>query len=147
MKYRVAILVACSLIIVVGLVSWITDRAPPFEILEVEPVVAVAGQPVKLRAKVRRDLHRHCDVSFNRQLYLPGGYRALVDGQQEMSAAQLSEMDFRASGALLVVIDVPPWAPPGRAELVTNLRYFCNPWHRWISPISVTATMPFEVTQ
>jgi hypothetical protein len=130
----------------VKLVMWGADRAPPFKVLHVNPAIAAPGQPVRLVAQVRRDLHRKCSVTFTRHLFDGAGFRHDMEGAQMLSDEALRALDARAPGMLNVTLRVPSHASPGSASLVTALDYECNPMHAaW--PIHVVTEMRFTITE
>lgn len=119
------------------------DRQPPFEVLSVEPAFARPGDYVTVKAKVRRDVSRHCDASFSRFLYDSAGARFDI-GHSITSADMIASLEARSPGALALSVLVPLAMAQGPANLQTVLAYNCNPVHAWI-PIMVTTNIPFDV--
>jgi hypothetical protein len=144
MSYRAAIIAAGLIVGLVQIAVWAADRDPPFEILSSTPAQVRAGSSALLTGKTRRDLNRHCNAQFQRSLVTKDGYRLDLEGTQYASAERIAEFEATSPGEIRVVVDVPAWLQPGRAEVVTWLQYQCNPLHRWW-PIHVTTRLPLEV--
>jgi hypothetical protein len=130
----------------IELAIWAVDRAPPFEILSVDPAMAAPGQQVQLTARVRRDVDRYCSVTYTRHIYDGANFRHDLEGAQRMNVEAIRAMDARAPGMLHVALRVPADAVPGSAALVTTLDYECNPLHAaW--PIHVVSEMQFTILE
>lgn len=129
---------------VAQIVVWALDRRPPFEVVSYEPAIAVPGQSVALTLVVRRDARRDCAVTWTRWIYDGRNVRIDLEGQQQMSAASVAQLELRSPGRLTLWVPIPSSAFPGGAELVTDLDYACNPiQHLW--PINVVTRVPFEI--
>lgn len=129
---------------VAQIAAWALDRTPSFQLVHVFPAIAVPGQSVVLTMEVRRDVARHCSVSFNRWIYDGKNVRIDLEGRQQMSAAAIENLDARAPRLLTVSVPIPTSAFPGEAELVSDLDYVCNPLQVWW-PINVVMRAPFEI--
>lgn len=128
------------------LADWALDRQPPFALLG-SPAVSRArpGETAVFVVRVRRDLDRDCSVRWQRHVIDSQAVRHDFAGHFEMSPDELRQMaEAMGPDWLRVAIEVPAGAAPGRAQVVTNLLYVCNPLHeRW--PIAVTTVLPLEV--
>lgn len=114
---------------VVFLVTWAFDRRAPFRVVGYDPIVAKRGESAAIRADVRRDMRRDCSVSFTRFLYDSKGVRFDIGDVREMSAATIRELNSRSPNELKFAVQMPPKMAAGEAELVTELKYVCNPLH------------------
>ena len=134
------VIIAASLCVV----AWFAmDREPPFAVLSVEPAAAKIGETVMIKAKVRRDVSRHCAADFTRYVFDVNDVRFFIDDGRA-SSDMIDRMEKRTPGELKVAFVVPNVANPGPATLETVLHYQCNRIHK-IWPIEVTTTMPFTV--
>lgn len=149
-----ALLLACMpavyglLVLMVGATAWLAlDREPPFVLIAFDepPPRVQAGGVVTIRAAVRREVWRGCSVTLTNRMHFAGGARWDM-GERRFSAEELADQERRTPGRLAVVNDVPAWAPPGPAVLVSTRYYACgnNPTH-WFAPIEVMTAAPFEV--
>jgi hypothetical protein len=125
---------------------WASDREPPFEVISVAPVSARVGDPVTLRATVRRDSRRDCEARFSRYLYDSQFVRFDLEGEQRATDRMIDAIERRTPGQLMLSFIVPAGMSTGPAVLQTELQYRCNPVHM-IAPISVTTQMPFTVLE
>lgn len=129
---------------VAQIVVWALDRSPPFRLVSTAHAVAVPGQSVVLQMTVRRNVARECSVVWSRWVFDGRGVRIDLEGQQQMGATGIAELEKRNAGRLTISVPIPSSAFPGPAELVYDLDYVCNPLHRWW-PINVVMRVPFEI--
>lgn len=137
---------------IVVLVYGLMDREPPFELLEVYPSHAKAGQMVTIKARVKRDLDRGCDADFSRYMWgmTPGPdlgqpiETRFVLGTSHAPAAMIEMMDKKWPGGLVISERVPETLLPGPAKITADIYYTCNKAH-YISPIKVHMEMPFTI--
>lgn len=120
------------------------DSRPPFELRGYTVSKSHAGELLRVDASVKRDLARGCSVAFSRHIFDSVGTRWDVQGQTNMPATALSQLDQQAPGKLRLAVPLPLGIAPGPARLVTPLEYKCNPWHA-VQPIVVVMTIEFEV--
>ena len=134
------------LVLLLGATVWLAlDRAPPFAVLQPEypaPTV-LPGASVTLRAYVRRDTERNCACTMERFILYADGRRQDLEPRQYTPNA-IADMEAVSPGRMAPVVEVPAWAPPGRATLHTTLYYRCNVTHD-LRPIVVVTYLPFEV--
>jgi hypothetical protein len=124
---------------------WAFDRRAPFDIIQyVEPPPAKPGQLLRFNFPVRRQLERECSVRFTRHIIDSSGVRSDYEANHFMNADSLRAMDRVMGPYVRNVITLPSSLAEGRAVLVTNVQYQCNPLHAWW-PIRVTLYYPFEV--
>jgi hypothetical protein len=128
----------------VQIAVWALDRRPPFHLVSVQPALAIPGQSVVLTMVVRRNVERECSVTWSRWVFDGRNVRIDLEGQQQMGAAGISDIEVRNAGRLTISVPIPSSAFPGGAELVYDLDYVCNPLQRWW-PINVVARVPFEI--
>lgn len=128
------------------LLWWSFARAAPFYVKNyVEPSSVKAGETVFFTMPAYRDLGRDCSVKWSRHLIDSISVRHdLREGERFMSAEALRSMSEAMGQTLKTAALVPDSAAPGRAVLVTNLRFTCNPV-QVAFPIEVTLFFPFEV--
>lgn len=122
---------------------YLADRVPPFEVLSVEPAQARPGEPIIIRAKVRRDIHRHCSASMSRYIFDVGRVRYFMDAGQYPHQV-IADMEAATPGELSVGFIVPAGSSPGPAMVVAALEYECNQVH-FLAPIKVRTVMPFTI--
>ena len=135
---RVMLLVAFLLIVYQA-----ADRKPPFEILNVEPASARAGETITITARVWRDTERDCSASMTRSIF--DSTMARSDYAVTYFSDQvIDKMERKTPGVLRVSLVLPANASSGPANLVSVLHYRCNRVHA-VWPIEVTTNMPFEV--
>ena len=134
------------LALLIAATVWLAcDREPPFELVRPDypPPVARPGDHVALRATVNRQTDRGCSVEMERRVLFADGRRIdMAPGKYTAQEVAMSEV--RSPGRMAPVIDVPTWAPLGRADVVSTLRYRCNITHD-LYPITVVTNLPFEV--
>jgi hypothetical protein len=119
------------------------DRDPPFQLLEVNPASARAGDVVTITARVWRDPDRRCSAEMSRSVFDSQHVRWDYP-TAAFSASLIESMEQRSPSELRVSVVVPPNAAIGTAELISMLQYRCNRVHA-LWPIEVTTVMPFEV--
>jgi len=121
------------------------DTKAPFAMnsYTVEPVKA--GGILRLEAHVTRDLTRKCSVTFSRHAFDSAGTRLDLVGQTTMTAFALEQLELIDAGKLKLAIQIPEFAKPGPAVLITPLVYTCNAWHG-LRPIEYTMTVNFEIS-
>lgn len=124
---------------------WWLDRRPPFELLSYTAPPVQAGGVLRVDGLVRRDLDRDCSVVASRNLMDSSASRYEVSSMITMTPAALRKMDAAAPGEIHLSIPIPPYMPPGRADLVTVLAYRCNPLQDIMRPIDVQMRIPFQV--
>ena len=134
----VMLLVAAVLVLVEA-----SDRAPPFQILSVEPAEARPGDAVTITARVWRDTSRDCSAYRSRSLFdsmmTRHDYPTAV-----FSDAAIDRVERETPGVLRVAFVLPHSAAPGPASLVSVTQYRCNRTHS-LWPIYVTTVMPFTI--
>ena len=123
--------------------TYAADRAPPYKILESEPMEVVRGQTGVFKAKVWRDPGRTCSADFSRFIFDSTGARHDL-GNSMATAKMIADMEKRTPGHLTLAIEMPPGLAPGPASMITTLHYKCNKVHS-IWPIEVTTSLPFTV--
>ena len=123
--------------------TYAADRAPPYKVLDVEPMEVVRGQTAIFKAKVWRDPGRICSAEFSRFIFDATGARHDL-GNSMATAKMIADMERRSPGRLTLSIEMPPALAPGPATMVTTLHYKCNKVHA-IWPIEVTTSLPFTV--
>jgi hypothetical protein len=127
----------------VVVIAQAADRAPPFQILSVEPAFARPGEVVIINARVWRDTSRDCSVTMSRSMF--DSSMARYDYPVAKFSDQLIDaMESKTPGHLRVALVVSSQAAPGPADLVSVLAYRCNRVHAFW-PIEVTTHMGFEV--
>ena len=119
------------------------DRDPPFQVLEVRPASARAGDVVTITARVWRDPDRRCSADMARSVFDSQHVRWDYPSAT-FSAEVIVGMEQNTPGEVRVALVVPSHAAPGTAEVVSTLQYRCNRVHA-LWPIEVTTVMPFEV--
>lgn len=119
------------------------DRKPPFEVLEVYPAAARAGEMVTVRARVRRDVHRECSAQYSRSFIGTNGIGADI-ASGSASAEMLAVVNSMSPDAWAYEFKLPEKAMPGRGGLVNVFNYSCNKVHR-VFPIEVTFLAPVTV--
>lgn len=137
----------CLFGVVGQIIAWSLDYQPPFALLEYSAKAARPGEMTVVDAKVRRELHRRCSVTFSRVFFDSVGARfELTDGVQMMNALALDAFNKISPERLLLKFPIPEGASPGPGSVMTTLDYVCNPVHQW-HPIPVVFTMKVEVLQ
>ena len=126
--------------------AWASDREPPLRLIsQVEPIPsAVAGSSVILRAMVKRQTQRGCDLTYTRFLLDVNGTRYDISGIQVMDDSVISLIEKEHPGELNISFIVPAGVPPGLARLITTSNYVCNPLHNWW-PITVFFVLGIDV--
>jgi hypothetical protein len=133
------------LLLLVWPAMWAADREPPFSVATyIEPAPAKAGQTIVFAMPVHRDVDRGCSTHFSRHMIDSANVRHDYGGYQFMSQESIKAMDKAMGPWLRIAVQVPAGAKPGRAVLVTELEYHCNPMHA-LWPISVSLYFPFEI--
>ena len=133
-------------VLLLAATAWLAlDRAPPFAVtgLPYPPPTVRPGEEVALRATVYRDMTRECSADMERRI-LFSDVRRIDITPAHFTAREIALQEARSPGRMAPVISVPIWAPIGRADLITTLRYRCNVTHDLV-PITVVMAMPFEV--
>lgn len=127
---------------------WSLNRNPPFRVKSyVDPSPVKAGGEIIFIMPVHRDLGRGCSVKWHRHIIDFLGVRHdLKEGEAFMSAQALAAMDQAMGSTLKTKVTVPGSIARGKAVLVTNLRYVCNPLQA-LFPIELTLYFPFEVVE
>ena len=133
------------ILLLVWPVIWVADRDSPFSIVKyVEPDPAKAGDTIVFSMPVKRDVDRGCSTHFSRYMIDSANVRHDYGGTQFMSSDSIKAMDKAMGPWVRLAVQVPAGAKPGRAVLVTELEYQCNPMHA-LWPINVTLYSPLEV--
>ena len=138
----------------IGFVTLLMDRAPPFRILPMQPVVVHAGEWAFIEAPVWRDPGRKCSATFSRFLFDADGARFDLVGQQLATVATIERMERDTPGRLLIKVQMPPLKDAdhphgmaaGPALLLTSLSYVCNRAQR-VWPLEVETEIPLWVVQ
>lgn len=130
---------------------YLSDRRPPFAVLDVLPAAARPGQTVTIVAHVWRDLDRECSATFSRYAFDSRHIRfdlaAGQGGEWSFASHQMIDAIQAATpNVLRISFQVPEGMSPGPAILQTELRYACNQMHR-IWPIELTTRLPFTVLE
>jgi hypothetical protein len=126
-------------------IVWSLDRSPPFVMVSYTSKPTKAGDVVIFRATVKREMHRHCSVTYSRMFYDSSGSRYdITEGAQIMNSIALDDQNRRTPDSLILSVKVPSAATPGVGVLITVLDYECNPVHK-LYPIPVLLTMDVEV--
>lgn len=120
------------------------DTKPPFRLLDYTATPTHPGGYSQINANVRRELDRGCSVKFNRYLFDSRGFRFDLGTEQEMSGPAISRLAAITPDALRIAVPFPKGIATGPARFMTDLRYVCNPIHRW-RPITVQMEMIVEV--
>ena len=144
MAYRIPIIVAGLIIIALNLVVWSNDDEMPIKIGVVEPASGAPGELVNITAHVKRDLTRHCTLRLSRRLFSPSGFYIDLKDEDTFTPKDIIGLERRSPNLLKVTVAIPRGIGPGRYELVSKLRYSCNPW-QYFYPIEGESILPFEV--
>jgi hypothetical protein len=128
-----------------GAVSLMLETQPPYELLQYEAPAAHPGGVLHVEARVKRDLSRPCSVVFSRHIFDSQGTRHDIVAATSMTVAAVRGLEKAAPGRLVLAVQLPPYIPLGKAQLVTPLSYTCNAWHTF-KPIEETMVIDFEVT-
>ena len=132
------------LLLGLGSLGWLaSDRAPPFQVLEVYPAAARAGEYVTIVANVRRDLHRKCDAIASRSVFDGRGTR-FDEQTRRFTRETIEKMGRESPGILRVSVKIPGEAAPGSGSVVSDLDYQCNITHA-IWPIKTSAVLPITI--
>ena len=124
---------------------WSFDRHAPFELLDYKAGRGKPGDTIVIYGNVRRDVERHCSVTYSRHFYdSTGASYELTQGPQLMSSAALDELNRINPDTIRLAIQIPKAAAPGRGKVLVSLEYTCNAVHK-LWPIEVLTTMDVEV--
>lgn len=127
------------------IIFWGVDRSVPFRIVSYVSNPALPGDTVIFHAKVKRDLQRHCSVTYSRMFHdSAGSWFDITPGRQMMSTDAINALNQRTPDSLILSVTVPPKAAPGKGSLVSVLDYVCNPTHL-LYPVPMLMTMDVEV--
>ncbi len=145
--FSVLIGIGLGMLIIVAtqLTMWGMDREPPFYLVEATSTPVKPGSNTTIKAIVKRDLSRKCNVVYSRVFYDSVGTRFdLTDTPQKTNAKGLDDLDRRTPNELKIGVEIPEAAQRGTGAVVTFLDYDCNPVHRFY-PISVVMSVNVEV--
>ena len=145
----VADMVIISALLMVG--YYAMDREPPFYMLSVEPAEAKAGELLKIRMKVARDVTKECDAQISRFMIDATGEEIHI-GNINRSAESFRLLELRTPGEWITTLRVPSYMPPGPSLFRADNQYVCNKTQKlligkfaWLWPIKSTTEVPFTV--
>jgi hypothetical protein len=142
--HRVPIIVAGLIIIALNMIVWAYDDELPIKIGTVEPASGVPGGLVDITAHVKRDLTRHCTLHLSRRLFSPSGFYTDMKDEDTFTPKDIIGLERRSPNLLKVTVAIPYGIGPGKYELVSSLKYSCNPW-QYFFPIEGESILPFDV--
>lgn len=123
---------------------WSLDDKPPIRLDKYSVSPAFAGGSMLVVADVERDLSRKCNAVYSRRFVDSEGAIHAIEPDTSMGSNSIMAMDKRSPGKLIFMVPVPRGSPPGMGQIVTPLRYTCNPWH-YRYPITLSLEMNAEV--
>ena len=121
------------------------DRTPPFQMISYKATAARAGEPVKIVARVKRDLDRNCDNERSTVIIDSSGARFDYIARMKASAEAIRANDLASPDALRLELMLPSGMPPGPAKIITTIEYRCNISHELFMPLVTQTVFDIEV--
>ena len=131
---------------VLSVLWWSVNRIDPVVIIE--QLVVPEGRPgeqIEFMAKVVRDFSPSCELHATRYVVSANGYRYIID-ELHLNATALEELTKGNPQALMTTMTIPSAIKSGPAQLLTYLRYFCNPLDKFW-PIETVTELHFTVLE
>lgn len=125
-------------------VYWAQDDDPPFTGGKYIATPTRAGEGMQITREVKRDLSRTCSVTYTRYLLDGAGQLHDMAPVQRVSPLMRQTLDRVSHGRRDEVIQLPKEAAAGKAQIVTDLNYSCNPWQK-IFPIYIRSELIVEI--
>jgi hypothetical protein len=127
------------------LAFWYTDTRVPFRVTgEAVYTAAIPGETVKVEVPAKRDAHANCSVLFSRYMYDSNGTYYDLMATRFLSAQGIHLLDKINPNHVKFAFKIPEEATPGKALVVTQLSYMCNPLN-YIWPIDYDMKITIEV--